>query len=71
MPQFGNVLPPHFDCLTAILNGGTGYIIYYDEDAWFGKYKRICLFKLFGIAERCRYTQVAKRLYTICEFLCT
>ena len=71
MHEFGNVLPPNFDCLTAVLHDGTGYIIYYDLDAWFGIQKRIILFKLFNIAERCKYARISKRLYTLCEFLST
>jgi len=69
--EFQAWLPPHFDAKTAILNDGTGYIIYTDDDRFARLPKSILLDALFDIAERSRYTKIAKRLYTVCEFLAT
>lgn len=68
---FNAYLPEKFDCLTSILNNGTGYIVYYDETRFLAKIKQVLLIRIFACAENMRYTKIAKRVYLICEFLCT
>ena len=64
-------LPPHVDAETAILNDGTGYIIYTDDDAFMHAEKMVLFHALFSMAERQRISKFAKKLYTVCEFLAT
>lgn len=61
----------HFDCLTAILSNGSGYVLYYDENRFLASIKQVVLVKLFGFAESCQYDKFAKRLFMLCECLAT
>jgi hypothetical protein len=68
--KFAAWLPKNFDCLTAILNNGTGYIIYYDLDRFAAPIKQVLLEAIFARADRCGNAEIAKKLFTISELLC-
>lgn len=69
--QFYAFLPAKFDARTAVLNNGTGYIIYTDDARFMRCAKDALLDLIFLYAETFKYSNIAKRLYLICEFLST